>query len=89
MSQTEQLKQTKRRYTTKVDLISTVKLTLILKTLTDISCKAKSSYKWKKHFVGTRKMGNGKEKGTQMKDEKKEKTIWKLYENLNIEDCLK
>ena len=42
-----------------------------------------------KHFVGTRKMGNGKEKGTQMKDEKKEKTIWKLYENLNVKDCLK
>ena len=42
-----------------------------------------------KHFVGTRKRGNGKEKGAQMKDEKKEKAIWKLYENLNIEDCLK
>ena len=42
-----------------------------------------------KHFVGARKRGNGKEKGTQIEDEKKEKTIWKLYENLNIEDCLK
>ena len=41
-----------------------------------------------KHFVRTKKRRNGKEKGTEIKDGKKEETVWKLYENLNIEDCL-
>ena len=41
-----------------------------------------------KHFSGTRKRQNRKEKETEMKDEKNEK-IWKLFENLNTENCLK
>ena len=41
-----------------------------------------------KHFSGKRKRQNGKEKETEMKDEKNEK-IWKLFENLNTENCLK
>ena len=41
-----------------------------------------------KHFSGMRKRQNGKEKETKMKDEKNEK-IWKLFENLNTENCLK
>ena len=41
-----------------------------------------------KHFVGRKKRQNGKEKGTEMKDGKKEEKIWKLYKNFNVKSCL-
>ena len=42
-----------------------------------------------KHAVGWNKRRNGKEKKTETKDGEKNEKIWKLYENLNTENCLK
>ena len=42
-----------------------------------------------KHLVGKKKRQNGKEKGTRNERWKKVENIWKLYENLNTENCLK
>ena len=42
----------------------------------------------KKYFAGRKKTPNGKEKLTDTKDGKNE-NIWKLYDKLNTENCVK
>ena len=40
-------------------------------------------------FLEGEKKRNGKEKGTEMRNGKKNEKMWNFYENLNTENCLK
>ena len=40
-------------------------------------------------FLAGEKKRNGKEKGTEMRNGKKNEKMWNFYENLNTENCLK